>query len=114
MPDEAGLPDAFGTDDTLGRLAYDAAGVPAGICRASLEGDQLYLGTPGVRPDARDSDARDSGLRRALLLSVCGAARAVGATQLTLDAWGDTPQERAEDEALGLQTDEFTPIYAAG
>ncbi len=101
-------PDVGGTDDTLGRLAYDASGVPAGVCRASLQGEQLALGTPGVCPDARGT-----GLRRALLLSVCEAGRAAGATRLVLEAWGDTEAERQEDEALGLMVEAWTPIYGA-
>ncbi len=101
-------PDFGGSDDTLGRLAYDGSGVPVGICRASLHGEQAALETPGVRPDARDT-----GLRRALLLSVCGAVRVAGATHLTLEARGDTAAERAEDEALELVMEECTPIYAS-
>jgi len=104
----AGQPGFGGSDDTLGRLAYDARGVPAGLCRASLRGQEVTLGTPGVRPDARGT-----GLREALLLSVFAAARTAGATHLSLEAWGDTEEERIWDEALGLLTRDFTPIYAA-
>lgn len=95
------------TDDALSRIAYDASGKPAGVCRASQDGETLGLGTPGVRPDLRGT-----GLRQALLLSVCEAARALGATQLILEGWGDTPTEQAEDEALGFVTQETTVIYA--
>lgn len=108
VPPEAGQPGFGGSDDTLGRLAYDARGGPAGLCRAWLNGQEVTLGTPGIRPDARGT-----GLRRALLLAVCEAARAAGATQLTLEAWGDTEAERAQDEALGLLIRDFTPIYAS-
>lgn len=107
---EAVQPDVGGTDDTLGRLAYDASGVPAGICRVSVQGEQAALETPGVRPDAR---ARGAGLRRALLLSVCEAARAAGATHVVLEARGDTEAEREEDEALGLTIEAWTPIYSS-
>ncbi len=108
VPDDAGQPGFGRSNDTLGRLAYDASGIPAGICRASLHSDLLALGTPGIR-----SDVRGTGLRRALLLSVWQAALEAGATNLELDAWGDTATERAEDEALGLVLKEFTPIYAS-
>lgn len=108
VPDEAGQPGFGGCDDTLSRLAYDASGVPAGICRAWLEGEEAALGTPGLR-----SDLRGTGLRRALLLSVCQAAWSAGATRLTLDAWGDTEAEREEDEALSLMIESLTPIYAS-
>lgn len=108
VPDEAGQPDFGGSDDTLGQLAYDSLGISAGLCRAWLNGEQLALGTPGVRPDLRET-----GLRRALLLSVCQAARLAGATRIELDAWGDTDTERAEDEALGLSVGTETPIYSS-
>ena len=101
-------PGAGGCDDTLSRLAYDASRLPAGICRAWLDGERLAFSTPGVRLGVRDTK-----LRRALLLSVCGAARAAGATQLTLQAWGDTPEEQADDLALGLRLDERTDIYVS-
>ncbi|CAM3927615.1 hypothetical protein [Deinococcus frigens] len=58
-------------------------------------------------------DLRHTGLRRALLLSVCQAARAAGAVHMQLDAWGDTDAERAEDEALGLSVKIETPIYSS-
>jgi hypothetical protein len=103
---EAVQPNAGGSDDTLGRLAYDAAGMPVGICRVWLEGDLAKIGSPGVRPDVRHS-----GLRQALLLSACTGARAAGATQLQMDAWGDSEAQRAEDQALGLVIDKLTPIY---
>jgi hypothetical protein len=76
------------------------------LCRVSLDGLVAHLGTPAVR-----ADLRETGLRRALLLSACQAARAAGAVQLSLEAWGDTDNERREDEALGLVTDSFTQIY---
>ncbi|WP_420594719.1 hypothetical protein [Deinococcus sp.] len=100
---------AGGCDDTLSRLAYDASRLPAGICRAWLEGEQVSFSTPGVR-----LGVRETGLRQALILSVCEAARAAGATQLTLQAWGDTPEERADDLALGLDIEKEHPIYVSG
>ena len=101
-------PGAGGCDDTLSRLAYDASGVPAGICRAWLDSERVSFSTPGVRPDARGT-----GLRRALILSICAAAQLAGATQLTLQAWGDAPEEKAEDLALGLELEEEHPIYVS-
>ena len=108
VPVEAGLSDFGGSDDRFGRLAYDAAGVPVGICRASVNGEQAEVATPGVHPRVQGT-----ALRRALLLSVCQAALAAGATQLALEAWGDTKEERLEDESLGLHIAESTPIYAS-
>ncbi|WP_407568732.1 hypothetical protein [Deinococcus altitudinis] len=108
VPPEFVLPGVGGCDDTLSRLAHDSAGVPAGICRVWLEGGKLSLTTPGVR-----SDVRHTGLRRALLLSVCEAARSAGAARIELEAWGDTEDDRAEDQALGLEIEAFTPIYAS-
>ncbi|MDB5045947.1 MAG: hypothetical protein JWQ08_1997 [Deinococcus sp.] len=102
---ELGLND---TDDALSRIAYDASGKAAGVCRASLDGETLGLGTPGVRPDVRGTE-----LRQALLLSVGQAARAMGATQIISEGWGDTNSEQAKDESLGLITEETTVIYAS-
>ncbi len=48
VPDDAGQPGFGGSDDRLGRLAYDALGIPAGICRASLKGEQVSVSTPGI------------------------------------------------------------------
>ncbi|WP_188962873.1 hypothetical protein [Deinococcus aquiradiocola] len=108
VPPEFVQPGAGGCDETLSRLAYDEAGIAVGICRVWRDGGEVSCTTPGIHPAARGS-----GLRQALLLSVCQAALAAGAVTLRLDAWGDTPQERAADEALGLTTEECTPIYAA-
>lgn len=108
VPDDAGQPGFLGSDDALGRLAYDPSGRPAGLCRGWLDGETLAVGAPSVRPDFRNT-----GLRRALLLSICQAARIVGAMQLEMDAWGDTRAERAEDEALGLGVEVETPILMA-
>ena len=101
-------PNVGGSDDRLGRLAYDASGAPAGLCRAWLNDEVASLGAPGVR-----LGLRGSGLRRALLLSVCRALAEVCVKTLTLDAWGDTEAQRAEDLALGLVLEELTPIYAS-
>ena len=108
VTDEALLSNVGGSDDALGRMAYDAAGVPAGICRVWLQSDLAKIGSPGVRPDARATM-----LRRALLLSACETARAAGATRIEIDAWGDTDTERTEDQELGLTIDELTPIYSS-
>ena len=106
VTDEALQPNFGGSDDALGRVAYDVAGVPAGICRVWLQGDLAKIGSPGVRPEARAT-----GLRRALLLSACEAARAVGVARIEVEAWGDTDEDRAVDQALGLVIEELTPIY---
>ena len=111
VTDEILQPDFGGSDDALGRVAYDTAGVPAGICRVWLEGDLgdlAKIGSPGVRPDARATP-----LRRALLLSACEAAWAAGATRIEVDAWGDTEEDRMGDQELGLIIDELTPIYSS-
>lgn len=108
VTDEALQSNVGGSDDALGRMAYNAAGVPAGICRVWLQGDLAKIGSPGVR-----SDARATMLRRALLLSACEAAQAAGATHIEIDAWGDTDTERTGDQELGLTIDELTPIYSS-
>lgn len=108
VTDEAMQPNFGGSDDALGRVAYDAAGAPAGICRVWLEGDLAKIGSPGVRPDARSTL-----LRRALLLSSCEAARAAGAARIEVDAWGDTEEDRMGDQELGLVIEELAPIYSS-
>jgi hypothetical protein len=107
VPDAAGEKDFAGSDDSLNQIALDERGNAVGICRVWLNNDESVMGTPGIHPEARDS-----GLRRVLLLSACQAARGAGATRLTLDAWGDTAEEREADEQLGLKIQTFTPIFA--
>lgn len=108
VPDEVADPNYGGSDDTLSRLALAGDGTPAGLCRVWMSGEEVSLGTPGVHPSARGT-----GLRRALLLAACRAAGRAGATRAVLDAWGDTDEERGEDEALGFVVRRLTPIYAA-
>ncbi|WP_424949774.1 hypothetical protein [Deinococcus sp.] len=108
VPPEFVLPGAGGCDEGLSRLAYDPSGAAVGICRVWRDGVEVACTTPGVRPALRAS-----GLRRALLLSVCAAARAAGAARLKLEAWGDSEEQRAEDMALGLSVEVVTPIYSA-
>ncbi|MBZ9712658.1 hypothetical protein [Deinococcus multiflagellatus] len=102
-------PGAGGVNEDLSRVALASSSQPLGICRAWLDGHELAVGSPGVHPDWRGGP-----LRRALLLAVCQAARAAGATTVTVDTWGDTPEERADDLALGLSVIAFTPLYASG
>ena len=52
-------------------------------------------------------------MRRALLLGVCALARERGLEHVRVESWGDTPQELADDLALGLRLDTETAIYAA-
>ncbi len=101
-------PNAGGSDDALSRIAFNALGEAVGICRAALSGEQISFGTPGVRPDARGT-----GLRRALTLAVCQAARVAGALRMVAEGWGDTEDEQAEDRALGLSIEERTSIYSS-
>ena len=102
------LPGAGGCDEGLSQLAYDPSGTAASLCRVWRDGGEVACTTPGVRPALRAS-----GLRRALLLSVCAAARAAGAVSLRLEAWGDSEEQRAEDAALGLSVEVVTPIYSS-
>ncbi|WP_221089038.1 hypothetical protein [Deinococcus aquaedulcis] len=100
-------PGAGGVNEDLSRVALAPSGQPLGICRAWLDGHELAVGSPGVHPDWRAGP-----LRRALLLAVCQAARPAGTTTLIVDTWGDTPEERADDLALGLSVRTYSPIYA--
>ncbi|MFC4454675.1 GNAT family N-acetyltransferase [Deinococcus sonorensis] len=95
-------------DADVSVVAYDTAGTPAGLCRAAIQDTQASIDAPGVQPPLRGT-----GLRQALLLSVCERLSHRGVTHITLEAWGDTPEERADDLALGLTVQELTPIYAA-
>jgi hypothetical protein len=99
---------AANSDGALGRIAFDLTGQPLGLCRATVKGDQAAIDGPAVHLHTQGTR-----LRQALLLSICQAARAAGATQMTLQAWGDTVQERAEDLALGLTITELHPIYSS-
>ncbi len=101
-------PNAGGSDDTLSRIAFNSSGEAVGLCRATLSGEQVSFGTPGIRPDARET-----GLRRSLTLAVCQAARIAGASRVATEGWGDTEDEQAEDQALGLEIEALTQIYSS-
>ena len=79
VPPEFVLPGAGSCDEALSRLAYDAGGSAVGICRVWRDGEEVSCTTPGVL-----HRTRGSGLRRALLLSVCQAARVAGAVGINL------------------------------
>lgn len=100
---------AGGFDPQLSLIALDAGGRAAGLCRAAPEDGYARIDAPGVRPDLRSS-----GLRSALLLGVCARVRARGLAHVSVESWGDTPQELASDLALGLGVEIENPIYAAG
>lgn len=100
---------AGGFDPQLSLIALDAAGRAAGICRAAPEEGYARIDAPGVR-----ADLRHSGLRTALLLGVCALARARGLGHVSVEGWGDTPEELAQDLSLGLGVETENPIYAAG
>ncbi|MXV19423.1 hypothetical protein [Deinococcus xianganensis] len=96
------MPDAHGSDDTVGHVALDASGQGVGICRAWLDGDTLTIGSPGVHPALRHTT-----LRHALLRATCNAACERGARHLIMQAWGDTQA----DAGLGLTAATVTPIH---
>lgn len=108
IPEHAG-DGAGGSDPALSLIALDANGDAAGLCVAGASGEQAHIGSPGVRPDLRAT-----GLRRALLLGVCALVRERGLEHVRVESWGDTPQELADDLALGLEVEAETAIYAAG
>lgn len=100
---------AGGFDSHLSLIALDAEGRAAGLCRAAPEDGYARLDAPGVRPDLRQTS-----LRAALLLGVCARVRARGLAHVSVESWGDTPEELAADLALGLGVEIENPIYAAG
>lgn len=104
--EQAVQPGAGRSDETLGWLAYDEKGQPVGIMRVWRDGETIRMSTPGVHPKHRAT-----GLRRALILSACQSAHQAGATQLVLESWGDTKEQRQEDLSLGLTQEILTPIY---
>ncbi|MFC4637519.1 hypothetical protein [Deinococcus hohokamensis] len=106
---QAAADDAGGFDPHLSLIALDAEGRAAGICRAAPEEGYARIDAPGVRRDLRAGP-----LRAALLLGVCGLARARGLEHVSVESWGDTPEELAADLALGLGVEIENPIYAAG
>lgn len=99
---------AGGYDPALSLVALDASGQGAGICRAAPEEGYVRIDAPGVRADLRGGD-----LRAALLLGVCALARARGFGDVSVEGWGDTPEELAADLALGLEVQIENPIYLA-
>ncbi|WP_084048084.1 hypothetical protein [Deinococcus hopiensis] len=105
---EAAAEGAGGFDGELSLLALDAQGQAAGICRAAVEDGYARIDAPGVRPDLRTS-----GLRAALLLGVCARVRGRALEHVSVEGWGDTPEELAADLALGLGVEIENPIYAA-
>lgn len=100
---------AGGYDSALSLIALDGEGRACGICRAAEEEGYVRIDAPGVR-----ADLRHTSLRQALLLGVCAQARARGFGDISLESWGDTPEELAADLALGLDIQFENPIYAAG
>lgn len=104
--EQAVQPGAGGSDETLGWLAYDDTGEAVGIMRVWRDAETISMSTPGVHPRHRAT-----GLRRALILSACQSAHQAGASQLVLESWGDTEEQRQEDLSLGLTQEILTPIY---
>lgn len=100
---------AGGFDPQLSLIALDPAGRAAGICRAAPEDGYARIDAPGVR-----ADLRSGGLRAALLLGVCARVSARGLPHVSVESWGDTPEELAQDLALGLGVEVENPILAAG
>ena len=96
-----------GSDDTLGCIALDQNEQAVGVCRVWHTGDEISLTTPAVRPEARGR-----GLREAMFAWVCQTARERGVRAVVLEAWGDSEEDRAGDERLGLTVNVVTPIYA--
>ncbi|WP_328774552.1 hypothetical protein [Deinococcus aquaedulcis] len=109
---EAAQAGAGGFDPALSVVALDAEGQGIGVCRAALEdvdGARVArLDAPGVQPLWRHTP-----LRAALLAEVCARLRAQGATHLSMDSWGDTPEELAHDLGWGLHVTDETPILAS-
>ncbi|MFC4426122.1 hypothetical protein [Deinococcus navajonensis] len=106
---QAAADDAGGFDPHLSLIALDAQGCAAGICRAAPEEGYARIDAPGVRRDLRAGP-----LRAALLLGVCALARARGLEHVSVESWGDTPEELASDLKLGLGVEIENPIYATG
>ncbi len=105
---EAAADGAGGFDPHLSLIALDGQGRAAGVGRAAPQEGYAPSDAPGVR-----ADLRHTGLRAALLLGVCALARARGLEHVSVESWGDTPEELAADLALGLGVEIENPIYAA-
>ncbi|SEJ72638.1 hypothetical protein SAMN04488058_11612 [Deinococcus reticulitermitis] len=99
---------AGGYDPDLSLIALAAGGEAVGLCRAAPEDGYVRIDAPGVSPDLRPGR-----LRRALLLGVCRLAAERGFEHVSVEGWGDTPDELAADLALGLEVQIENPIYAA-
>ncbi|PTA68258.1 hypothetical protein C8263_08925 [Deinococcus arcticus] len=110
---EAAQAGAGGFDPALSVVALDAQGQGVGVCRATL--DMAGDGPPLARLDAPGVALawRHTSLRAALLAEVCARLRAQGAAHLSMDSWGDTPEELAHDLGWGLHVGDETPILAS-
>ncbi len=94
-------------DPALIWLARDALGNVAGVCRATLSDGQAWIDAPGVR-----SDSRNLNLHRALLGHALRELSARGATTFTLESWGESASNSADDLELGFEVLESEAIVA--
>lgn len=104
---EAAQDGAGGFDSHLSVVALDAEGRGVGVCRAAVEDGLGRIDAPGVTVAWRHTN-----LRAALLNDVNARLRAAGITRVSVDSWGDTPEELAHDLRLGLHVADETPILA--
>ncbi|WP_198170339.1 hypothetical protein [Deinococcus arboris] len=109
---EAAQDGAGGFDPQLSLVALDEAGRGVGVCRAAIDDED---GRPVGRLDAPGVALawRHTGLRAALLAGVSAQLRARGAAHLSMDSWGDTPEELAHDLGWGLHVTGETPLLAS-
>ncbi len=89
-------------------IALDDQGRGIGVCRAAIEDGQGRVDAPGVHPLWRHT-----ALRSALLNEVNTHLRARGVTQLSMDSWGDTPEDLAHDLKWGLHVVDETPLLSS-
>jgi GNAT superfamily N-acetyltransferase len=79
----------------------------SGLCRGTLSNGTAWIDAPGVR-----TDLRGQGLHRALLMRTLETLKARGAVRFTLESWGETAANSADDLEFGFLLAEETPIVA--
>lgn len=108
VTDEAIIPNAAGSDDTLGCLVFTALGETVGVCRVWKTEDGISLTVPAVLKDYRDQS-----LMQAMLSWVFEQAREQGLQQVTIESWGDDDGVLTALAKMGLERQVETRIYVS-
>lgn len=108
VTEESIQPNTGGSDDTLGLLAFNAAGEAVGVCRVWREGNKISITLPGIRRDLRATELQIEMLNRIFL-----TAQEQGIPEVEISAWGEDLQNVVAKMELRLALEDQTPIYAS-